>query len=146
MTMLVENLQPATSGRLMMIAAYATVATAARALLDQNVGLLVVCGLEGEAVGVLSRLDLVRHLADGQARESLASLMTTDIVSCHPEDDLYAVWKLMSERRLQSLPVMSTQSRPIGVLDLRDALRALFEEEQYQERLLEHYVAGFGYT
>src|SRR5205814_630252 len=76
MTMRVEDLHPATSGRLMMIAAYATVDTAARALLDQNVGLLVVCGPEGEAVGVLSRLDLVRHLADGQARETLASLMT----------------------------------------------------------------------
>ena len=144
--MLVQNLQPATSGRLMMIASYATVATAARALLDQNVGLLVVCGPEGQAVGVLSRLDLVRHLADGGAHETLASLMTTEVVSCRPEDDLYTVWKLMSERRLQSLPVMGVESRPIGVLDLRDALRALFEEEQYQEHLLEHYVAGFGYT
>jgi CBS domain-containing protein len=146
MTMLVENLQPATSGRLMMIAAHATVATAARALLDQNVGLLVVCGPEGEAIGVLSRLDLVRHLADGQARETLASLMTTNIVSCRPEDDLYAVWKLMARRRLRSLPVLGVESRPIGVLDLRDALKALLEQEQYQERLLEHYVAGFGYN
>ena len=81
-----------------------------------------------------------------QARETLASLMTTEVVSCRPEDDLYAVWKLMAERRLQSLPVLGVESRPIGVLDLRDALKALFEQEQYQERLLEHYVTGFGYT
>ena len=109
-------------------------------------GLLVVCNPEGEVVGVLSRLDLIRHLADGEARETLASLMTTEVVSCRPEDDLYAVWKLMAERRLQSLPVLGVESRPISVLDLRDALKALFEQEQYQERLLEHYVAGFGYT
>ena len=143
--MIVENLRSATSGRLMMIAKHASVPTAARALLDQNIGLLVVCGPEGEAVGVLSRLDLVRHLADEQERETLSGLMRTDVVSCRPEDDLVAAWKVMTAHGLQSMPVLGKESQPVGVLDLRDALKALFDDERYQEQLLENYIAGFGY-
>ena len=39
----------------------------------------------------------------------------------------------------------STNSRPLGVLDIRDALMVLFEQEEQQERLLINYIAGVGY-
>ena len=51
----------------------------------------------------------------------------------------------MSARRLQNMPVLSADSKPIGVLDIRDALQALLEQEQYQEQLLVDYVSGVGY-
>jgi CBS domain-containing protein len=143
--MIVENLSSVTSNRLMTIAVHAPVATAARALLDQNIGLLIVCGPGGEVVGVLSRLDLVRYLAGNVRCGTLAELMSTNVVSCRPQDHLYDAWRSMVANRLQNLPVIDIQSRPVGVLDLRDALKALFEEEQYQQQLLENYVAGVGY-
>jgi hypothetical protein len=31
------------------------------------------------------------------------------------------------------------------VLDIRDAMKALFEQEENQERLLANYIAGIGY-
>lgn len=141
----VESLHEATAGRLMTIASHASVSAAARALLDQNIGLLVVCGSVGEIVGVLSRLDLVRHLAAETSQGTLPELMTAEIVSCRPQDDLFATWKTMMANRVQSLPVIGIEQRPVGVLDLRDVLKALFEEEQYQEQLLENYIAGIGY-
>jgi CBS domain-containing protein len=130
----------------MMIATYATVSTAARALLDRNIGLLIACDADGRAVGVVSRLDLIRHLADDRAHETLAPLMTTEIVTCRPDDDLYGAWQAMATRKLQSLPVLDAEQHAVGVLDLGDALRALFEQEQYQEQLLEHYVSRSGYN
>ena len=51
----------------------------------------------------------------------------------------------MSARRLQNMPVLSTDLKPIGVLDIRDALQALLAQEQYQEQLLVDYVSGVGY-
>jgi CBS domain containing-hemolysin-like protein len=51
----------------------------------------------------------------------------------------------MTARKLQSMPVLSTESNPLGVLDIRDVLEALFEQEEYQEQLLFNYVAGVGY-
>jgi CBS domain-containing protein len=129
----------------MTIASHAAVETAARALLDQNVGLLVVCGPEGAIVGVLSRLDLVRHLAGERVHKTSAEPMSTDVVFCRPTDQLYDTWKSLVANQLLNLPIVDPQSRPVGVLDSRDALKALLEAELYQEQLLESYVAGVGY-
>jgi hypothetical protein len=43
------------------------------------------------------------------------------------------------------MPVLGTDSKPLGVLDIRDALKVLFEQEEYQEQMLFNYVAGVGY-
>ena len=51
----------------------------------------------------------------------------------------------MGAQNLQNMPVLSADSRPLGVLDIRDALKILFEQEEYQEHLLFNYVAGVGY-
>lgn len=48
-------------------------------------------------------------------------------------------------QRLQNMPVLGTDSKPLGVLDIRDALKVLFEQEEYQEQMLFNYVAGVGY-
>jgi hypothetical protein len=51
----------------------------------------------------------------------------------------------MTAQSLQNMPVLSTASTPLDVLDVRDALKVLFEQEEYQEQLLINYVAGVGY-
>jgi predicted transcriptional regulator len=81
----------------------------------------------------------------GSADAPISELMSRDVVSCTPQDDLYATWQTMTARSLQNLPVLGAGSVPVGVLDLRDALKTLYEQEEYQERLLFNYVAGIGY-
>jgi hypothetical protein len=41
--------------------------------------------------------------------------------------------------------VLDTDSRPLGVLDVRDAMRVLLEEERLEEESLASYIAGVGY-
>lgn len=43
------------------------------------------------------------------------------------------------------VPVIDEALRPIGMLDARDALRALLTDERYEEALLRDYVMGVGY-
>ena len=144
--MLVRTLRSAISARLAMVDIDATVRIAASALSNPSVGLVVVCDDDLRAAGVVSKSDLVRHLARaGSAEAAVADLMSRDVVSCGPEDDLHATWQLMAARGLQNLPVLGAESRPLGVLDVRDALKALLEQEEYQEQLLINYVAGVGY-
>ena len=120
--------------------------SAAAALSNRRIGLLVVCDENRRATGVVSKSDIVRHLSDaGVAEASVAALMSRNIVSCGPEDDLHTTWQRMAAQGLQNMPVLSSGSKPLGVLDIRDALKALFEQEEYQERLLSSYVAGVGY-
>jgi CBS domain-containing protein len=144
--MRVETLRPKILARLALIAFDAPLRTAAAALSNPHIGLLVVCDENTITAGVVSKSDIVRHLADmGVTDTPVATLMSRDISSCRPQDDLYATWQRMAARKLQSMPVLSTESKPLGVLDIRDVLEALFEQEEYQEKLLLNYVAGVGY-
>jgi len=128
------------------IAVDATLRTAASALSNPHIGILVVCDENRKAEGVVSKSDLVRHLSNvGVAEAPVAVVMSRNISSCLPEDDLYTTWQTMAAQSLQNMPVLGTDSRPLGVLDIRDALKVLFEQEERQERLLINYIAGVGY-
>jgi CBS domain-containing protein len=144
--MRIEQLTSTTSARLMTVRVDATLQTAALSFSKPGVGLVVVCHGNGEATGVLSKSDLVRHLADPYPEQrTVAALMSRHIISCHPDDDVHSVWQIMTAQALQNMPVLGDGRRPLGILDIRDAMRALFEQEEFQERLLANYIAGIGY-
>jgi CBS domain-containing protein len=145
-SMRVDALTQIAVARLAVIATDATVRTVAVALSRPQIGLAVVCDGSGTIAGVISKSDLVRHFTlGGVADAPVVSRMSRNIVSCRSEDDLYATWQIMAARSLQSIPVLGPGSKPLGVLDIRDAMKALFEQEVYQEQLLFNYVAGVGY-
>ena len=144
--MLIERLASLTSERLMLIAVDATLQMAARSLSNPGIGLVIIHGEKGEASGVLSKSDVIRHLTDGDpAQASIAALMSKDIVSCTPDDEVRAAWETMVARRLQNIPVLTADGKPLGVLDIRDAMTALFKEEEFAEHMLADYIAGVGY-
>lgn len=45
----------------------------------------------------------------------------------------------------KTIPVVDDGPKPLGVLDIRDAMKALFEQEEMQEQMLINYVSGIGY-
>ena len=144
--MRIDRLSHVTGARLAVIATDATLRIAAFALSNPHIGLVVVCDETGAVAGVVSKSDLIRHLTLGATAETpVVTQMTRDVVSCRPEDDLYITWRIMAARNLQNIPVIDMDSKPLGILDIRDALKVLFEHEEYQERLLSNYVAGVGY-
>ena len=153
--MLINNLDAATSARLAVISFDATLRAAALCLSRPGIGLVIVCSDAGAAAGVLTKSDLIRHLSRAGAADApptqpmtlpiVSQLMTRPVVSCEPGDDVYKVWQTMTQRKLQNIPVLGTDRKPVGTLDIRDAMQALFDQEQYQERMLIDYIDGIGY-
>ena len=144
--MLVGQLSRMTSVRLTVVGIDAPLHEAAVSFLKPGIGLVVACRGNGLAAGVLSKSDLVRHMATARAElASVSALMSSPFFSCTPDDDLHAMWETMTSRSLQSVPVLNSGARPVGVLDIRDAMKALFEQEELQEKLLANYIAGVGY-
>jgi predicted transcriptional regulator len=93
-----------------------------------------------------SKSDLIRHLSRPNHISSPASvLMSRSVITCGPKDDVHDVWQTMAARSLQNVPVIDGAAKPLGILDIRDAMKALFEEEELQERMLSNYVTGVGY-
>ncbi len=74
-----------------------------------------------------------------------SAVMTQAVIYCRPDNLLHEIWLIMKERHLKNVPILDRESRPIGVLNARDALEALLEELEYEEVLLREYVMCVGY-
>jgi CBS domain-containing protein len=145
--MLVENLLPVARKRLVIIADNAPLIEAAK-LLHAGTDLVVVCDTVGLLSGVITKTDVVRQIGSCQGATCITAasfVMTRDVVVCGPGDLLQDVWSKMKERGLKNIPINDQDSRPVGVLNARDALQALLEEVENEESLLRDYVMGIGF-
>jgi CBS domain-containing protein len=144
--MIVANLAQKTAARLATIEDHRSVRDTAEMFSDGKRGLVIVCDGAGLAVGVVSKSDLVRYLAmDGDISGYVTTVMTRSVIAGSPADELHGTWELMVRRKLQNLPLLAPNRRPVGTLDIRDALQAMVEFEQEQETQLINYIAGVGY-
>ena len=146
--MFVERLLPAARERLIMIGDDAPLIAAAALLRDLDADLVVVRDADGLLAGVITKTDVVRQMSHchGAACMAAASaVMTQAVIYCRPDSLLREIWLIMKERHLKNIPILDRNSRPIGVLDARDALEALLEEVELEENLLQEYVMCVGY-
>jgi CBS domain-containing protein len=98
--------------------------------------------------GVVTKTDVVRSIAEAPGAVGwlrAADAMTREVVYCRPADPLEEVLRTMKERSLIHMPVVGAEARPVGVIEARDALRALMGDASQQVALLRDYVMGMGY-
>ncbi len=146
--MIVDRILTAARERLVTIGNGAPLIAAAALLRDLEKDIVVVRDSEGVLAGVITKTDVVRQISrcHGAACMAAASTaMTETVVYCRPSDLLREVWMIMKERHLKNIPILDRESRPIGVLNARDALEALLEELEHEELLLREYVMCVGY-
>ncbi len=146
--MLVARLLPSARERLVTIADDAPMIEAAK-LLRTGTDLVVVCGPAGLLAGVITKTDVVSQISRCQGASCITAaslVMTRDVVLCRPEGWLGDVWARMKERSVKNVPVVDPDSRPMGVLNVRDVLQILLDEVQDEEGLLRDYVMGVGYN
>lgn len=146
--MFVENMLPTVRKRLVTLDEKALLIDAAKLLLDCHTDLLVVRDSAELLAGVITKTDVVRQISlcrDLGYTTAVSGVMVRTVVLCHPTDLLRNVWSIMKDRGLKNLPVIDTDSRPIGVLNARDALEVLRKEVEHEEELLRDYVMCIGY-
>ena len=146
--MVVEGILPAARVRLFTIGADAPLIAAAILLRDLDKDIVVVRDSEGVLAGVITKTDIVRqfsHYQGAGCKAAASAVMTQAVVYCRPDNLLHEIWTIMKERHLKNVPILDRESRPIGVLNARDALEALLRELEYEEALLREYVMCVGY-
>ena len=103
----------------------------ALALLDRhNIGALI--AVEGGLpVGILSERDIVREAAhnEGFLMRTVGDLMTRDVITGQPHDDLPSVAHTMTERRIRHLPVVD-KGQLVGIVSIGDIVKA--QRDHYQ--------------
>lgn len=100
-------------------------------LLEANVRHLPVVD-EGAIVGIVSDRDLHRAAASWLAEQpepnplerSVSAIMSSDVISVHPETDVQDVIDLMLEHKIGAIPVLEADSaKVIGIISYVDILR-----------------------
>jgi CBS domain-containing protein len=146
--MFVDRFLPIAQQKLATIADGAQLIEAARLLRDGGTDIVAVCTPDGVLAGVIAKTDVVGQISHCQGQSCttpVSSVTTRDIVACKPGQLLSDVWTVMKNRKLKNVPIVDAESRPIGILNARDALQLLLEEVEDEELLLRDYVMCVGY-
>lgn len=115
-----------------------TVRDALALLATHNIGALIVVNAAGMPVGIVSERDIVREAARNEQvfGRAVGEIMTRDVITGVPEDDLASVANLMTEKRIRHLPVV-TGGKLIGIISIGDVVKAQRDTYQGEVETLE---------
>ncbi|TQM16031.1 CBS domain-containing protein [Pseudonocardia kunmingensis] len=121
----------------------ATVSRLISELAAHNVGALpVVDG--GRIVGIVSERDVVRRLhagGPGLLEARVADIMTTEVTTCSPSDDVTDLAAVMTARRFRHLPVV-VDGELAGIVSIGDLVKARIDLLESERAQLQSYIVG----
>jgi len=113
-------------------------------MMEHRIGSLVVT--EGDdLLGILSERDLLTILHSKHAMwipMTAAHAMTKNPITCHPDNTLEEVMKLMVEHNIRHLPVVYDGVLE-GMLSITDIVEELLKKAQYENKLLKNYIQNW---
>jgi CBS domain-containing protein len=96
-------------------------------MLEEAVGSVAVIE-EGRLVGIFTERDVLRLAGEGAvfADVKVGAVMTRELVTIGPDDDVLSAARLMGERRIRHVPVVQ-DGLVFGIVGIRDVVRVLLE-------------------
>ena len=122
----------------------ATVERAVAVLRLRGIGALVVSDDGQSVAGIVSERDIVEALGRYGA-ELLAigvgEIMTTQVVTCEPEDSAADLMAEMTNRRIRHFPVLDN-GRLCGIVSIGDLVKSRLDEIEYEAHSMREFIAG----
>jgi CBS domain-containing protein len=119
---------------------------AMRVMAEHNIGAVIVMDASSNIQGILSERDIVRKV-DVLGRQSSATpvsqIMTGKVLFVDASQPLEECVHLMNERNIRHLPVIDG-GELVGIISVRDAMRAMLSEQKVMLEQMEHYITGGG--
>ena len=120
-----------------------TVYEALKRMADQNVGALLV--FEGkDLLGLISERDYSRKtILKGRLSKATAvrEIMTTAVVTVHPDDDIEACMELFTDKHVRHLPVIDKE-KVVGIVSIGDIVKSIIDYKEFIIEELENYIKG----
>ena len=121
----------------------ATVYEALNRMAEENVGSMLV--FEGkDLVGLISERDYSRKtILKGRLSKDTAvrEIMTTSVVSVHPDDDIEECMELFTDNRVRHLPVIE-KGKVVGIVSIGDVVKSIIDYKEFIIEELENYIKG----
>lgn len=121
----------------------ATVHDALVAMAKHNVGALMTLEA-GRLVGIISERDYARRvvLTGATSRDvTVREIMSVNLITVTPDKTVEDCMALMLNGRVRHLPVFD-RDELIGVISIRDVVKASLDEKDFVIEQMEHYITG----
>ena len=120
-----------------------SVLDAIRRMAEYGVGALLVIN-DGQLVGFFSERDYTRKvILEGLASRDtpVEKVMSTPVISISPDATVQQGLSMMTEKHIRHLPV-TDGSGVIGVVSIRDLVKAVIEDQRALIKQLESFIMG----
>ncbi|MCK2218087.1 CBS domain-containing protein [Actinomadura sp. ATCC 31491] len=111
-------------------------------LAEHNIGAVVV-STDGVAIeGIVSERDVVRRLNDrgaGVLDEPVSAIMTTDVRTAGPGENVDELRRIMTNERFRHMPVVEN-GRLAGIVSIGDVVKSAIEELETEKASLVDYL------
>ena len=122
----------------------ATIAEVAGLLKEKRSGAVVVTEADGRLCGIISERDLARGLANYGSKlldMKVGTLMTSDVVTCSPDDGIETLMQTMTDGRFRHLPVVK-DGELTGIISIGDVVKHRLKELEAETHMLQDYIHG----
>jgi CBS domain-containing protein len=120
----------------------ATVQRLLEVLEEHRIGAVVVSDDGSTVSGIVSERDVVRHLHSagvGVLERSVASIMTSEVHTCTPEDDIEDLARTMTDRRIRHVPVV-VDGQLKAIVSIGDIVKWRIDDLQTERDQLVGYI------
>lgn len=121
----------------------ATVYEALELMAKKNLGALLVFK-DKKLIGMISERDYSRKtiLQGRLSRETAVhEIMTTQMPTVHPHDDIEECMELFTDKHIRHLPVIE-KSKVVGIVSIGDILKSIIDYKEFIIEEMENYIKG----
>ena len=140
--MLVSNLLEGKGTMVVTVTKEATEGDVVADLAHHRVGALVVSPDGVHIQGIVSERDIVKRLSVLHTElldEPVSAIMSTEVRTCSPDDDVESIMNLMTKHRFRHVPVVEG-GRLGGIVSIGDVVKTRMEELEAEQRQLQSYI------
>ncbi len=115
----------------------------AELLSKRRIGAVLVKDDDGDLIGIISERDIVigvAHRGPPALEKPVSDLMTKDVITCSPADQVIDVMGKMTDRRIRHLPVIDDNT-VVGVISIGDVVKQRIAESEHEAEALREYIA-----
>lgn len=115
-------------------------------LAKRRIGAVLVTSLHGDILGIVSERDIVIALGNhgGLALQRRAEeVMTSNVVTCVPEDRAEDLMEMMTQGRFRHVPVVE-HGKLLGIVSIGDVVKRRIEDTDIERAAMRSYISTAG--
>jgi CBS domain-containing protein len=135
---MVQELLAAKNSAVVTVSPTATLAEAARIMVDNRIGAIVVTDNSERLLGIVSERDLTQAIvdhSDGVVAQRVENVMKHPVVTCAPDESVIEALYMMNDKHIRHIAVLD-RDQLVGMISIRDVTAKWIELLELENRPL----------